>query len=219
MYCYVPGCHLRAPGWSRYCSTHKSRNRRHGHPCQQGVTKADLRPYLEIIDGYRERNPENPTWTALQEQWDVLASASRALVTGFHAGRAVQRHQRQAAEEILNLDANGKAAAAIDTSAALILMRYRTPSRFRSDNSVYFQVSRRVRSLTDTHVGTWWDNSVQRVKRVYRDVPPRTARALGQALVQQFGELGFWLHGKEQERNRRERERVDALHRALGNLE
>jgi hypothetical protein len=48
-YCQSPGCSRPVSGWSLHCNAHKSRARRHGDPQQEGVTKAQLKPYLEVV--------------------------------------------------------------------------------------------------------------------------------------------------------------------------
>ena len=49
MQCIAAGCASIAEGYGGYCNAHKTRMRRHGHPCQEGVTKTELKPYLAMV--------------------------------------------------------------------------------------------------------------------------------------------------------------------------
>jgi hypothetical protein len=59
-------------GWAHYCNSHKSRIRRHGDAQQQGVTKAQLKPYLEAVRRRIAKNADNPAWKTIEGNWLVL---------------------------------------------------------------------------------------------------------------------------------------------------
>ena len=50
-----------------------------------------------------------------------------------------------------------------------------------------------VRGLADLNAGTYWNDAEQRVKRVYRELPPRAAIACGKLLAEAFGAPGLYL--------------------------
>lgn len=218
MPCRAPGCVHRTTGWSGYCSTHKSRLRRHGHPTQQGVTKKALQPYLNRLQTVRDRNPDSPLWLLLEERWEGFVGGCAAREQGYLAGQVVQRNQIQAAREIVRLGQEVSSARVIDTVAAMMLMSRWEPGRFRADVALFHQVARRVRGLSHTSAATRYDHRLGKVRKVYREIPPKTALILGRWLVEAFGALGVWVHGIEQEAERAAQKRVTAINQAMREL-
>src|SRR5829696_6033366 len=79
--CRAPGCGARTTSrFSVYCSTHKSRLRRHGAVDQKAITKADLRLYLKLVRARIEKNRESPLWAHLEARWAALADHARGRV-------------------------------------------------------------------------------------------------------------------------------------------
>lgn len=69
-----------------------------------------------------------------------------------------------------------------------------TDRRFLSDRAFDFQLSRRVRALSDVNAaGTYFDHKTGKTKRVYRDVLPGTLMALAEPLKAAFGVAGLYL--------------------------
>ncbi len=56
--CQVSGCQEGVSRFGRYCNAHKTRDRRHGHPTQEGITKAHLKPYLNAARKRIEKNAQ-----------------------------------------------------------------------------------------------------------------------------------------------------------------
>src|SRR5215203_1423553 len=68
--CIAPGCGATVTSrYSRHCQRHRTRLRRHGAVDQQGVTAADLKPYVKRINARFERNRDNPAWGQLEARW------------------------------------------------------------------------------------------------------------------------------------------------------
>lgn len=108
--------------------------------------------------------------------------------------------------------------AVVETALAMFLLLEDEPRRFRSDAGFRAQLVRRVRSLTDMNVGSSWDNEAGKVKRVYKDVPPRAVVIMGQWLADAFGGAGGHLAKLEQrDRQQLENERQE-MHKALEEL-
>lgn len=219
MYCRATGCAQRTTGWSRYCSAHKSRLRRHGHPDQQGVSKKALQPHLKRLHGVRRRNPDSPLWRLLIERWEALVDGCKSRETAYLAGQVAQRNETEAAREIVRLSSEVRPSEVIDVVAAMILMSRWEPSRFRSDAAVFHQTARRVRSLSETSVGSRYDPRSGRVRRVYRELSPKTAMILGRWLVESFGGLGLWIYGIEREAARAAQQRTVAINQAMRELQ
>jgi hypothetical protein len=219
MSCRVSGCARAATSrWSRYCSAHKSRARRHGHPDQVGIRKRDLQDYLAFIQGFRDRNPESAAWGLLEGRWRALEADCRAYEAAYLRGRPGSRHQLQAAREVIRLGASAPASVIIDTAIAMVMLEQSEPSRFRSDGGFLHQMVRMVRATADVSAGSRYDHRAGRVRRVYRELSPRTAVVLGGWLRETFGPAGLQLHGKRMELLARERSEAVALRDALGEL-
>ena len=82
-HCRVPGCAASATRWGTLCSTHKSRQRRHGHPMQRGVTKAELAPYLAIVRQRKTRNPDSRLWANIEARWRALVDHCRGVLAAY----------------------------------------------------------------------------------------------------------------------------------------
>ena len=70
--CKAPGCTTLTTAYGSYCSTHKTRKRRHGAPDQRGITKADLKPYLLQVQARIAKKPDLAIWA--DQRWAGLVS-------------------------------------------------------------------------------------------------------------------------------------------------
>jgi hypothetical protein len=205
--CSIPGCTGHTTQWGSYCPTHAAQARRHGHPEQRAVTKAELRPFerraLERVD----LNAGNPLWAGVEANWRGLGVRARGILTDFRAGRAGSRHERIAAEEVLKLAEHIEPAAFLITGMAMFLMQEADPHRFRSDDAFRFQLTRRVRGLSEVNAGTWTDRTTGRRKLVYRELPPKAAAVLARWFIETLAGVGVLVarleHQQRQERLRR----------------
>ena len=218
-YCQSPGCSRPVSGWAYYCNSHKSRARRHGDPQQEGVTKAQLKPYLDTVRRRIAKNADNPAWKTMEGNWLALVEHARAELTTYQQGTVHIRQRREAYQEIMKLANDVTPAEVVHTVLALYLMAEQEPRRFRSDEGFRFQLVRRVRALTETNRGTWYDHKVRRVKRVYRDTAPKTTEYLGQCLAEVLGEAGLYLARLEQAQAEQKRANRKKLFDALSELE
>lgn len=208
--CRAPGCGARTTRYGRYCNTHKSRLRRHGDAEQKTITKTDLKPYLDLIGRRRRKNPTNPFWAALEQRWTGVCVDAEATIAVLST-RAGLRSDRQSAQEVLKLQSSCEPQAVIDTTMAMFMMLEMEPRRFRSDDAFRLQLVRRVRGLTETNAGQWFDHRTCKMKRAYRDLPPQTARTMASILAKAFGGGGLTL-AKLEQRDWEERHRArDAL--------
>ena len=218
-YCQATGCSRPVSGWASYCNSHKARARRHGDAQQQGVTKAQLKPYLLAIRRRIARNADNPAWKALEGRWLTLVEHAHAELITYKQGIAHVRQHRLAYEEILKLANHVKPVEVVETVLAVYLMLEQEPRRFRSDDGFRFQLARRVRALTEVNQGTWYDHRTQRVKRVYRDTAPKTTAFLGELLAETLGAAGLHVARLEQARSDAKQQEAEALWSNLEKLQ
>lgn len=216
--CRVTGCTAQASRWGTLCSTHKSRQRRHGHPSQEGITKAELAPYLAIIRQRKSRNPDSPLWSNIEARWRALVDHCRGVVASSLSGRPMNRNERQACHEVVKLAEHVEAGLVVEAALALYLMHEQAPRRFLSDDAFRHQLSRRLRGLADVNAGTWFDHTTNKVKRVYRDLPATTAVVMGAMLAETFGVAGLLLARREEEDAEKRRRENHELAEAVKDL-
>lgn len=210
--CAAAGCGLPAKGFSNLCPHHRSTNARHGHPEQSGVTIHEIKPYRKRLEKRRRDNPSNPAWEMLNARWRRVVQHAEGIHGAYAAGRPVIRHEYRAAAQTLKLAQAVPQATVVDQCLAMVLLSREHPHRFRSERAFGFQLSRRVRGLTDTNAGTYWCHQRQAMRRVYRDFPPKASQVLASWLLDAFAAAGVRLALLELEgRNEafEERQRLD----------
>ena len=72
--CEVTGCGESRKGYSTLCDRHKRIKRRHGHPDQDGITVADLKPYRKRVKTRMTKNKGSNAWGILRERWSRITS-------------------------------------------------------------------------------------------------------------------------------------------------
>lgn len=193
----MTGCHKPTTRWGTLCSTHRNRQRRHGHPNQTGVTKAELKPYVEIVKKRKARNQNSLLWVTLQSRWEQLIDNARLTLKDYLNGKAMSRHIVKTSKELVNLHETAEFDEISQTALAMFILQRQQQTRYRDQNSFLHQLTRRLRGLSDINAGTWFDHSTGKVKRVYRDLPARTSQQFGQAIIDVFGLAGAILAKKE----------------------
>ncbi|MGD9803445.1 MAG: hypothetical protein AB7E81_17710 [Hyphomicrobiaceae bacterium] len=217
--CRASGCgRTTATRFSRYCSAHKSRQRRHGDHAQAGITAADLKPYVARVRCRMEKNQHNPAWDALDARWRAIVEHAEGVIALQLAGRPGSRDERTAAREVSKLGENIPARAVVQTVLAVVMMWEFEPRRFRSDRSFKTQLVRRVRALTDMNYGERYHHPSATVKRYYKDVSPRATAILGQWLVEALGGAGLHVARLERADLEQVESEKRALHKALSEL-
>ena len=217
--CYAPGCSESASGYSTLCRKHKQAQRRHGSPTQIALTSHELRPYVALVDARKARNPHSEAWVMLETRWSAIVGASRATLQRYAEGQVSLRHAVQAAHQLSQVAEGVEPWVVIKTALAMFILQDQQPRRFTSDEAFDFQLVRRVLRLAPANAGTYWDQQTGKVRRVYRDVPPRTIRAIAAPLKEAFGAPGLMLATKEREDAQRGAEEHKRLTEALGDLQ
>jgi hypothetical protein len=196
-HCAVAGCTSMTIGYSRLCRSHRATQVRHGHPLQTGVTGFELRPHLRMVESRQAKSPESPAWAIIKERWSRVVEQARQTIGLYASGMPSVRHQVQAAEQVRSIADVVPPDRVMQTALAMFLMLDAEPRRFRSDQAFTHQLVRMVRKLAPTSHGSYWDPKTRRAKKVYRDLPPRTAAVLAPQLVEAFGAAGLQLAGVE----------------------
>src|SRR3954468_23441685 len=109
-------------------------NRRHGHPEQKGVTKADLKQYIQMVQERRTKHPEKQAWATMEARWSAVVESCKAIATG---NRPTNKYGRDASREIMKVGIHVEPEKVIDTVLAMYLLQEFDPRRFRSDNAFW----------------------------------------------------------------------------------
>ena len=216
--CRAPGCGKPATRYGHFCTTHKSRWRRHGDVAQQGVTKEALKPYVAIVRARIAKNFDSPAWATCDARWLALVDHARGIHGAAQRGLPGNRNERLAASAVLKLAPHVEPREVVETALAMYLMQDQETRRFRSDAAFLVQLVRRVMRLSEVSADEWPDARTGRIRRAYRDFPPAAAAIIGQWLADALGLAG--LHVAKLERadvEKAQQDRAD-FHKALTGL-
>lgn len=191
--CAAIGCLSLSVGFSTLCTQHRKALTRHGHPGQSPVTVHELRPYLNKVAARQQANPSSPAWPILTDRWAVIIKHAQKTLAAYEGGRACNRYAILTAQQVRTLADSVAPTAVMQTALAMYLLAEDRPSRFVSDAGFGFQLVRRVRGLTTTNAGSYWDPKTRKTKRVYKDLPPRVVEVLAGQLKATFGAAGIQL--------------------------
>ena len=198
-----------ATEFGRYYPRHATAKRNHGDVHQNGVTKAELKPYVEIVRARKTKNPGKPAWLSMEARWIALVGIADGIIAEARKGKPMKRYKRLAAYELRRLGDHVGPEKVIETVLALYLMQDRDPQRFRSDTAFWTQLVRRVRGLTKVNAGVWPDSETGKSKIAYSVLDPGTTGTLAAWIVEALGVAGVWL--VKLERHEREREEQERL--------
>lgn len=190
-------------------------NRRHGHPEQRGVTKAELNHYLQIVQEKRDKHPEARAWETMNERWSALVEGCKDIATG---GRPTNKYGRTASREIVKVGVHVSPRKVIDTVLGMYLLQEFSPGRFRSDAAFWTQLVRRVRGLTTLNSGVWTNPATGKPKRAAQELPPKAAEAMAFYLREALGVAGVSLSHALMREEERKREEKLAFYEQLGEL-
>jgi hypothetical protein len=217
--CHAPGCTGPTTGYSTLCDHHKQAQRRHGHPAQTAVSSQELKPYVALVENRRKKNPSSDAWTILTARWEAIVQRSREVLSRYSSGKPAHRATVAAAHHLKTIADNSESWDVVRTALAMYLLQDAQPRRFRSDSAFDYQLTRRVIRLAPVNAGTYWDNERGKVKKVYRDVPPRVTEAIAASLKEAFGAPGLMLAERERKDRNKVAEEKQTLAAALKDLE
>ncbi|KMO44876.1 hypothetical protein VQ03_00815 [Methylobacterium tarhaniae] len=208
--CRAPGCGARTSRYGAFCTTHRSRSRRHGHPDQESITTADLKPYLKLVRARIARNEASPLWAECEARWNAVLEHARRVLAAFQRCQAGYRPERIASQEVVKLAESVEPSKVVETTLAVFLLQEQQPRRFRSDKAFRFQLVRRLRGLTDLNAGSWYNHKTGKTHRAYRELTPRAVTAFAQWIIEALGGVALYLAGLErkQEQERQEQRRL-----------
>jgi len=217
-HCHAPGCGAPSTRFGHYCTTHKARRRRHGHPAQIGITKRDLQGYLALVRERIRKNANSTVWATCEARWQALVGHAERHLQGYQQGQPGSRHALTAAGHVVKLGRDVPARTVVETVLAMYLMQDQQPRRFTSDDAFRAQLVRRVTRLTDANVGEWFNAATGRPQRAYREIAPGTATILAGWLAEALGLVGLQLAKLERDDAERQQHDHRSFHEAVAAL-
>lgn len=216
--CRAPGCGKAATRYGHFCTTHKSRWRRHGDVAQQGVTKEALRPYVALVRARIAKNAGNPTWAVCDARWLAIVDHARGILGEAQRGVPGSRNERVAASAVVKLADHVAAREVVEAVLGMYLMQDQEPRRFQSDEAFRVQIVRRVMRLSEVSADAWPDPNTGRVRRTYRDFAPGAASIIAGWLAEALGATGLHLAKLELRDAERSQQERAGFHKALADL-
>jgi hypothetical protein len=187
--CKADGCFKYAKGFSSWCDHHRRNLARHGHPHQQGIKKADLKPYRKVVREYLEKLTSRNPQGILEEIWKRTVDEAQSFIKYAQQGQPYNRHELQAYRAIVALAEQQDGLKVGETLIAMGYWLEFDPSFWRHDNGFRYQTVRMLLRLNPKEAAyNWHDGNMTR--SVYRDVPPRTIEHLW-AMVEGTGLIGY----------------------------
>lgn len=166
------------------------------------------------IEARIAKNPNSEAWTLMEMAWAEIVAEARTVTNRPTANR----YERRAANEILGIDQGGSALAVIKTTLAMVYLWHDRPLRFCSDEAVRVQIARRVRVLSQCHIGLKYDHHTGSQVRIYREMPPKAAAIIGQKLMTAFGGIGMQLAALDERDRKAAQATKQRLFTALNSL-
>ncbi|QUD86239.1 hypothetical protein [Phenylobacterium montanum] len=184
--------------------------RRNGDANQRGITKADLKPYVDMVERRIVQNADSPVWEKMDARWAALVRDARSRIANYEGGFASPRQNVQAAREIVTLAGEVDPRRVVVAVSAMFMMLTAEPHRFKSDRAFDVQLVRRVRGLAAANSTSYIDPKTGRTRRTYHELPPRAATVMSDWLRETLGVLGHRLARlEEEERRLRDEERAE----------
>lgn len=210
--CAAQGCSDRVSGLSHYCNGHRKRHKRHGSADQESILAEHLEPYRREVrrifagkakavgscqgQGVGQRLPKTEDTApgkCMRENWTAVLNYARDELRALASGQAHIRWQRLAHLELVKLGDSAEFNDILEVGLAMFLMVDMEPRRFADHRGFRFSLVRRLRGLTEQNVGTYWDHQSGKVKRVYRDFPPRAVEVLADVLTSYFAKAAAYV--------------------------
>ncbi|CAO4136211.1 hypothetical protein [Methylorubrum extorquens] len=215
-WCRVEHCNAKTnTPYGVYCGKHDAAMRDHGDPEQQGITKAHLKPYIEIIRAKRAKHPDNKAWLMMEAKWNNLVDRCQETLANIPYMNA---YNRRGMREIRKVGIHVEPSKVVDTILGMYLMDYLEGRRFKSDQAFRFQLVRRVRGLTTLNSKSWPDKNGGKPKIAYDKLPPKASKVIATLINESLGSAGATIAKIVKEDDEKERQERLEYYNALEGL-
>jgi hypothetical protein len=217
--CLAPGCSKPARGYSRHCSRHRNQLRANGHPQQSAIRADELKSYEKAIEGYRQKHPSIPFWSALENAWRTFAvdcGSATPTLTGSLSNR--HRWSREAREVVSNIHLRVDPWVVCRTALAVYMLQHFDPRRFHSDEAFNRQLVRCLRRLAPNSYRKTRSRRTGNISTHLDVLHAQTAILLGQWMTDLFGAAGLMFARWVENQANRQAAKKDAFRDAIMSL-
>lgn len=217
--CSVQGCTKPAGNqFGAMCEQHRQRQRRHGDARQESIRATEIKPCVERVEKIVERDKSGKISAGLDKLVEILTDYCEGIVSDFEHGRPMNQHKVQAAREILTVFREFSPLQCAGVVAGMHLYMHENPHRFSTDRGFTFELVRQFRSISDANVGFYDKSGSGKVKRAYKEIPPRTIGQLGYILVDGYKTFVALVRRHEIRQAERMQEARNLLQEGFDNL-
>ena len=124
-----------------------------------------------------KRGPEE-TVDLLRLIWSTLVHEAERYRRLANEGRPFFKDLLEAYEIILSVNQTKDFKTIKNTMLAMGYLYESNPKRFADETAFAFQCARRLRAVSDCSFASRWDQRSGKVEKVYRDISPKSLRAL-----------------------------------------
>ncbi|MGO9373129.1 MAG: hypothetical protein ACLQBD_13620 [Syntrophobacteraceae bacterium] len=218
--CSVRGCTgVATSRFGSMCEQHRQRQRRHGDARQESIRAIEVKPYVMQVEKIVERDGSGKILAGLEKVVDMIRTYADGITSDYAHGRAMNKHRVQAAQEVLTVFRDFTALQCGSVVAGMYLLQDANSHRFASDKGFTFELVRRFRSLSDANVGLYENADSGKVRRAYREIPPRTVGQLGAILVDGFKTFVAFVRIHERKQAERVQEARNLLQEGFAEID
>ncbi len=179
----------------------------------------DIKPYVERVEKLIERDTSGKITVGLEKVVGIIRDYAEGTVSDYEHGRPMSQHKVNAAKEVLTVFRDFTPVQCASVVAGMYIYMDENPHRFASDRGFTFELVRRSRSISDANIGQYEDGDSGRIRRAYREIPPRTIEQIGALLIDGFKTFVAHVRLYERKKAEREREAKELLQHGFANLE
>ena len=219
--CRVPGCRKTTTSHSTFCPTHRSVDRRWGHPLQAPMTKGELSKLSKHVTRLINYRPNrNELWATLREALRLVKREAAAVVVEAGKGGAFPSMPGAVANPLIMIYRTLTDVEPDVVIAAMIAIGYVVGidrHRFKNDEAYFMAAGRRLYLMCRDNFEGHINPSTG--KRHYVCMEPKSQHvlAVGRKMMATFGAFGLRLALMEAEGERRDADVRSAPLLALSN--
>lgn len=216
--CQATGCWKPATKFSNLCEYHRNVFRIHGDPKQNGITKAELKPYIKVVEEYLAKRSGPRAEAVIRKDWNrVVKEADEFLATALR-GSPHSPHARRAAQIVSDIAKDHHAMEVAVLGMALGFFYEDQPRRWASDQGFQFQAVRMLRRFARGETAYSWRPDGSMVRSSANRCPPSVTRALWTSFeATSFISYGIQIRREiEKERQLKRKDRIADLREILG---
>ncbi|MBL8901725.1 MAG: hypothetical protein JNK83_00420 [Rhizobiales bacterium] len=192
--CSATGCHKQTIGHSKHCQTHRSVDRRWGHPLQAPMTKGELTRLSKHVTRLINSRPNSADlWCKLREALKQLKREARAVVAEIKPGFPVFDKEAGPNLIILQTLVDAEPDKVIAAMIAIGYVAGIDRHRFKNDDAYFMAAGRRLYLLSRAHFEGHINPATGKRHFVCKEPNSKNVLAVGRKMMAAFGAFGLRL--------------------------